>query len=165
MKLNRALIAAAYLVALLMIVVPLIEVALSVWPLRMNQTAWRFGTFGLLSQAATTPLVGAVLLFTTAFVLGHRKTLLASGVLAALVAVALVISIPLFGLDAVQMRSQVRAQTMRAFDVSSVLASVKLFGLFITASLIAIGAIKAARSNPHRAAVHEKPLVRTHVAG
>jgi hypothetical protein len=161
MKLNRALIAAAYLVAVILILLPLIEVTLSVWPLRMNQTAWRFGTFGLISQAATTPLVGGVLLFATAFALGHRKTLLFSGVLAAVVALALLVSIPLFALDAVQMRAQVRAQTMRAFDLSSLLAIIKLSGLFALSLLLAIGAVKATRTTRIQTQPRQEPLIRT----
>jgi hypothetical protein len=150
MRLNRPLIAAAYAVALLMILLPLIEVVLSVWPMRFGQTAWRFGTLGLLSQGATTPLVGLIVLVTTAFLLGHRKTLLFTGVFAALAALLLIVAIPLFGLDAVQMRSQVRAQASRAFDISSMLATVKLAGLTVVLLLISVGAIKAARDKTRR---------------
>jgi hypothetical protein len=160
MKLNRPLIAAAYLVALLMVLLPMIEILLSVWPLRFNQTAWRFGTVGLFSQAAMTPLVGAILLFATAFFLGHRKSLLAAGVVTGIIAVVLLATIPLFGLDAVQMRSQVRAETTRAFDISAMLAAIKLFGLFVVSALLTVGAIKAARNNaPRRAVPDNEPLL------
>ena len=160
MKLNRALTAAAYLVALTLIILPLVEVTMSVWPLRFGETAWRYGTFGLLSQAATTPIVGAIMLFATAYALGHRRTLLFSGIMAAVVALALLIGLPVFALDAVQMRTQVRAQTMRAFDLSSVLATIKLSILFAVFLLLAVGSIKATRGRrPER--VREEPLIRT----
>ena len=147
MKLNRPLVSAAYVVALLMIVLPLIEVMLSVWPLRFGQTAWRFGTVGLLSQAATTPLVGAILFFATAFFLGHRKTVLGAGVVTGILSVVLLGAIPLFALDAIQMRSQVQANTLRAFDISAMLATIKLAGLFVVAALLTAGAFKTARNN------------------
>ena len=150
MKLNRPLIAAAYLVAVLLVVVPLIEVTLSVWPLRFGQTAWRFGTLGLISQAATTPMVGAVLLFALAFLLDHRKTIAVGAVLTALISFALIVAIPMFALDAVQMRSQVGAAAQRTFDISGLLATIKLCGLFLVTLLLSIGAFKAVRNKARR---------------
>ena len=115
----------------------------------------------LLTQAGrdALPIVSAIMLFATAYALGHRRTLLFSGIMAAVVALALVIGLPVFALDAVQMRTQVRAQTMRAFDLSSVLATIKLSILFAVFLLLAIGSIKATRGRrPER--VREEPLIR-----
>jgi hypothetical protein len=159
MKLNAPLIAAAYLVAALLILVPLIEVTLSIWPLRFGQTAWRFGTLGLLSQAATTPMVGAVLLFATAFLLGHRKALIAGAFAAALISIALMVMIPMFGLDAVQMRSTVSGPATRTFDISGVLATVKLTGLLIVSILLTVGAVKAVRNKTKRSTPASEPLI------
>jgi hypothetical protein len=86
--------------------------------------------------------------------------LLAAGVVTGIIAVVLLATIPLFGLDAVQMRSQVRAETTRAFDISAMLAAIKLFGLFVVSALLTVGAIKAARNNaPRRAVPDNEPLL------
>jgi hypothetical protein len=159
MKLNRPLVAAAYLVAVLLVLVPLIEVTLSVWPLRFGQTAWRFGTLGLLSQAATTPMVGAVMLFALAFALGHRKTMMAGAVITAFISLALLVAVPAFALDAVQMRSQVGAAARRTFDISGMLATIKLAGLFLVSLLLTIGAFKAIRTRARQPAPLSEPLI------
>jgi hypothetical protein len=160
MKLNRPLITAAYLVAVLLILVPLIEVMLSVWPLRFGQTAWRFGPLGLLSQAATTPMVGAVLLFAIAFALNHRRTLMTSAVIAGIIALVMVVSIPLFALDAVQMRSRVSGPATRSFDISAMLATIKLSGLFLLMLLLSWGGLKSVRNQARRSnATVSEPLI------
>ncbi len=156
MKLNRPLIAAVYAVAAFMILVPLIEVTLSVWPLRFNQTAWRFGTFGLISQSIMTPLLGIVLLVASAVLLDHRRTLHMSAVFVSLIALLLVAGLPLFALDAIQMRVQVRAEALRAFHFSSTMAAVKMTAALMVVVLLAIGAWKAARSSTKRAPAREQ---------
>lgn len=150
MKFNRPLITVVYTVAALMIVVPLLEVVLSVWPLRYGQTSWRFGSIGLMSQALMTPLLGMVLLVGTAVALGHRRTLLAISVFTLLIALILLVIVPTFALDAIQMRAQVRPTAHRAFDFSALLASIKLSLTLAITLLVAVGAWKAQRQMARR---------------
>jgi hypothetical protein len=161
MKFNRPLTAVLYCVAGLMIIVPTVEVVLSVWPLRMGVTSWRFGTLGLLSQAIMTPLLGFVVLIATAFALGHRRALTATAVLTGLLALLLLVALPFFALDAIQMRVQVRREALRAFDLSAVLASIKLFASFIVMVLAAVGTVKALKRSTARrsTAAAEGPLI------
>jgi hypothetical protein len=159
MKFNRPLMAALYAVAALMIIVPLLEVVLSVWPLRLNQTSWRFGTFGLLSQTIMTPLLGLLLLVIATVLIGYWRALQAIAVLAALAALFLLIGLPLFALDAVQMRAQVRPQAMRAYDLSATMAALKLTATFFIAVFIALGSWKAARENRRRSPQTGAPLL------
>lgn len=161
MKLNRQLTVVAYLVAALMLIIPVLEVVLSVWPLRVGETSWRFGTVGLLSQALLTPLLGALVLVLLAVTLGHRRTLATVSVVAALLALALLVVIPIFGLDAIQMRTRVRTDAHRAFDLSSVLATIKLTAAFVVSLLLAIGSWKMRKAVMRRApsAGAEAPLL------
>lgn len=161
MKLNRPLIVAAYAVAALMIVVPIVEVVLSVWPLRFGQTSWRFGTVGLLSQAALTPVLGAVVLFAAALALEHRRTLTVASILAIIVGIIMLALVPLFALDAIQMRAQVQSTAHRAFDLSSLLATIKLTCIFLIFLLLGIGGWKVRRqmSRRSRSAVPDAPLL------
>ena len=161
MKLNRQLTAVAYLVAALMLVMPMLEVVLSVWPLRMGETSWRFGTVGLLSQALMTPLLGALVLVIVAVTLNHRKTLATASGVALLLTLALLVVIPIFALDAIQMRTQVRTDAHRAFDLSSLLAAITLSAAFVSTLLLAIGSWKMGKSLKRRApaAEAEAPLL------
>jgi hypothetical protein len=143
MKFNRPLLAAAYLVAALMIVMPMLEVGLSVWPVRAGQTSWRFGTVGLLSQAVMTPLLGILLLTGLALALGQRRLLLVTSILTAVLGLKLLAIVPLFALDAIQMRVQVRPDAHRAFDLSALLAAIKLMAVLVVSILVAVGTWKA----------------------
>ncbi|HEY0674258.1 MAG TPA: hypothetical protein VGD27_18435 [Longimicrobiales bacterium] len=150
MKFNRPLITVVYAVAALMIVLPLLEVVLSVWPLRYGQTSWRFGSIGLMSQAIMTPLLGMTLLVGTAVALDHRRTLLAISGFALLITLLLLVIVPTFALDAVQMRAQVRPTAHRAFDFSALLAAIKLFFTLVIALLVALGAWRAQKQMARR---------------
>jgi hypothetical protein len=144
-KQNRQLKAATYLVVFLLIVVPLLEVVLSVWPLRWGQTNWRFGTVGVLSQALITPLLGVVLVVAAAYYLEQRRLLNTISLLAGLAGLFLLVALVLFPLDALEMRARVRPESKSAFDASSALALFKLSSILVVCVLLAIGCRKAAR--------------------
>jgi hypothetical protein len=160
MKSNRPLIAAVYVLAALMLVLPLLEVTLSVWPLRFGQTSWRFGTLGLVSQALVTPLLGGLLLILAGLQLGHRRTVRVLAVTALLATVLLVMAVPLFVLDAVQMRGEVRPEAQRAFDLSSMLATIKLLATLVVTGLTGVGGWRITRQKVQAPRVTEQlPLV------
>lgn len=142
---NRLLVAVFYLTAALLIFVPLLEVGVSVFPWRLGSEAWRFGTAGVLSQALLTPVLGLTLLIAVTLWLGNVRTLAAIGIGALLVAAIMSLLFVTFGLDAFQMRAQVRAEMGRAFDLSSAFALVKLMAGAIIAALAGIGARRTAR--------------------
>jgi hypothetical protein len=152
MKLNRPLTIVAYTIAALMIFVPLVEVVLSVWPLRVGQTSWRFGAVGLLSQAIMTPLLGFLLIVLASVFHNHWRTLQITAVVAAFIALILLIVLPLFALDTIQMRAQVRPQAHRAYDLSATMAALKLAATLGITGLLAVGAWKASRENRKRSA-------------
>lgn len=145
MKLNRPLVFVLYTMVALMIVMPLGETLLSIWPLRMGEAAWRFGAAGLFSRALMTPLLGLVLLWVIAFLLGHRRAVITTAVVAALGALVLALAEGMFVLDAVQMRAQVREEAKLAFDLASLLALFKIGMSFLVASVLAWGSWKMTR--------------------
>lgn len=145
MKLNRLIVVVLYAMAILMMVMPLGETLLSVWPVRAGDTAWRFGAAGLFSRALMTPLLGLVLLGILGYLLAHRRAVLATSVLAAVGALILLLAEGLFLLDAVQMRAQVRTEARLAFDLASTLAFVKIGTSMVLTALLAVGAWKMAR--------------------
>ena len=136
-----------YPLALLLVVMPIINVSLSMWPLRLGDAPWRFGAFGMLMEAIVFPLLGVTVTALGAYWLGHRRVLQAlAGTLVALTA-ALVIALVLFGLDTVQVRSLVQPAGKLRFDVTVARA----FGSAAFAALlllsVARGSWKIARSS------------------
>lgn len=151
MKLNRSVVFVLYAMTALMIVMPLGETLLSVWPVRLSEPAWRFGAAGLFSRALMTPLLGLVLLAVLGFLLSHRRAVITTAVLAGIAAIVLLVAEGLFVLDALQMRVQVRDEARLAFDLASLLALLKIGLSMVITAVLAVGAWKTTRggARPH----------------
>lgn len=124
-----------YLIAILMIVVPVVETALGVLPLRMSEVSWRFGAVGLMSRATLTPIIalfGALVLST---VLEQRNVQRTIGFVAAILGVILLAVALLFTIDAIQMAGVVRPEGKKALIFASTEALVK-FSLFTIALFV-----------------------------
>jgi hypothetical protein len=134
MKPNRAVIAGAYAVALLLVLVPLSEMTLRVWPLRMAEPSWRFGAVGLFSNALMTPLLGLTFAGMLAYIYGHRVTIRTLAVLLGVSGLVITGAIGMFILDALQMRASVVPEAKLAFDVASAQALMKLGGKRVAAA-------------------------------
>jgi hypothetical protein len=134
-KPNRTVIAGAYAVALLLVLVPVSEMLLRVWPLRVTEASWRFGAIGLFSNALLTPLLGLTFAGMLAFLFGHRRAVRTLSVVLIAGAIVLASSMAVFALDALQMRGNVAANAQTAFDVASAQALLKL-GLFVTVGAV-----------------------------
>jgi hypothetical protein len=121
----RPLAVPVYVVAALLIAIPLADTILSVMPPRPGDVAWRFGALGLGGQAVLTPLLGALLALVTAAVFGHRRTLRAVQIVAALAALVFVAASGIFALDALQTRPSIQAAAKGAVDRASIGALAK----------------------------------------
>jgi MFS family permease len=153
MKPNRAAVAGAYAVALLLVVVPLSEMTLRVWPLRFTEVSWRFGTVGLFSNALLSPLLGLTVAGMLAFLFGHRRAIRALAIVLMAAALLLAGAMVLFMLDALQMRGNVVTEARVAFDMASAQAIIKM-GLFtIVSFVLGIGGWRSAHDrDPRRSA-------------
>jgi hypothetical protein len=128
----RRLAPCLYLVAFILIVVPLFDATMSTAPFRPGNVQWRFGAVGLLSSTLLTPGLGFLLAVVTAVTLQH---VLMQRILAILswVAVAAVLALlVLFTLDALQTRPMVRPEMRTAYIVASATAAGKLLLWTIT---------------------------------
>jgi hypothetical protein len=150
MKLNRSIVFVLYALTALMMLMPLGETVLSVWPLRLGEPGWRFGAAGLFSRALMTPMLGLVLLAVLGFLLNHRRAVQTAAVLAVVGTMILLVAEVLFMLDAVQMRAQVREEARLAFDLASLLAFFKIGLSIVITAVLAVGAWKTARSSEAR---------------
>jgi hypothetical protein len=136
MKIHPLLTTSAYLVAITLVMYPILDTVLAVWPLRPGETTWRFGATGLLSRTLMTMSLGLLLTMVIALVAGHRMALRAAAVVSAVAAVTLLILSGLFMLDAIQTRVNVNEQAVTAFYVASAVALIKtVLGAALAAGL------------------------------
>ncbi|MEX2375124.1 MAG: hypothetical protein WD942_05990 [Dehalococcoidia bacterium] len=146
MKTNRTLLAAGYGLAVLLMLIPVTDTFLRVWPTRVGEVAWRYGAMGLASNALMTPVMGLAFGIGTALFARHRRVLRALAVLTGLGVTLLVVLGVGFVLDLLRVRSGVSAEALSAFDVANFQALLKISALGLVASLLAIGSWVASRS-------------------
>ncbi len=141
---NRPLMMALYAVALALILPSLMEFLLVSFPYRLGNVQWRFGAIGLLfNSVLASPIIGVAVAAFAAVHLGHRITARVIAVIALVIAVTLLVAVPFFLLDFFQLRSQVQPQMKRAFDFTSLKATLTGALMFVTALAIAIGTWRA----------------------
>ena len=155
----RAIAWPVYLAGLLTALLPIIDLVASVWPPRVGQVEWRFGTLGLLSGFTLSPLLGLIMCMAAAAVLEHRIVQRVLAVLALIGAVKMSAIIVIFSLDWLQFRAQAPAEARPGMDVGSVKAVIK--HALVAASLVWLGiAGWRAGRREHRARHSTPPLIR-----
>lgn len=139
---------ALYPVALMLILVPLVDLALRVSPPQFGSLQWRFQTVGLLLGNYGTITLGVGLFGLAAVLTGQRPTLRTLGYFAFALAVISIAVLALFLLDAVQMRQVVTAPMKRAVLTAS--GGAVFTGLFGSIVFVIIGraALAASRRGP-----------------
>jgi hypothetical protein len=143
--LPRPLIAALYALALGFILPSLLEFALLSYPFRLGTAQWRFGAVGLLLNSVLfSPLMGMTIAAFAAVYLEHRKIARTIAVLLLLGATILLLCVPLFMLDFLQLRGSVNPQLSRAFTATSIKALVTGAIVIVAAGAIGIGTWRAA---------------------
>jgi len=111
-----------FLFSLLLVALPLVELAGAVWPVGSGSAEWRFGAVGLLSNALLQPLLGSFIMVLVAAHGEKRELLWVLGVLNALAALVLLVVLPIFVLDSLELRSRVPDAARLAFDVAALRA-------------------------------------------
>lgn len=122
---QRQIAPAAYLVALAFLLIPPFDALMQVLPFRIHDPKWRFGFFGLASNALMLPMAGLLIAFMVTVVFEHRRFQKVLGILSTVAAVALIIALGIFALDALQVRAEVNPARILAFKVASLTAALK----------------------------------------
>ena len=125
-SLARYLRAPGYLFFGLAMLLPVLDLMITVYPWHIGQVVWRFGAVGLLSSAVGAPLLVLFFIFALALFAGDRKVVIAVGVIAALIALLLISGAGSFALDALQMKRRVQAAAPNPLRMSSMTAVTKL---------------------------------------
>lgn len=137
---------ALYGVTLLLVLVPLADVAIRSMTGEFGSLQWRFGLVGILFGNLGTVVLGLGLAGLIAALVGNRGTLRGVGFFAILLAVVLVALMALFALDALQMRRLVVAAVKRQVLLSSAGAAASAGMAVIALGMIGRGALVASRS-------------------
>lgn len=141
----RRLSVAAYVVAAVFLLSPLIDVATNIYPTDLGSMQWRFGAFGILSNYLISAVFGLLLASLVAALSGHRLVLRACAALDGLTALVLFGLTLLFALDVLQLRSTVRPEATEMFRIGALKASFKVALVAVALLLMGIGSFRATR--------------------
>ena len=135
----------AYVVALALVLIPLADVAVAVFPWRMMEPRWRFGATGVVSNALLLPLAGLLVGLAVSVIAEHRLTRKVIGVVGVVAAMLCVLLLIVFGLDAVQTRAAVRPEMRAGFATAAIAAAFKLCMAIVVFGTVATTALARQR--------------------
>ena len=136
METNKSLAPAGYLLAALLVIIPLFDSTMQVWPLRLSDERWRFGAIGSLSNLLLVPMLGLLLAIAIATLTDARKVKRVVGAVCAVLAVLLSVLSVLFILDYFQVRTIVTPKFQHATAVASATAVAKNILSIVTLALL-----------------------------
>jgi hypothetical protein len=142
-SLARHLRVPGYLFFGIAMILPVLDLLISIYPFRIGTVVWRFAAVGLLSSSVGAPLLVLFFVFALALFAGDRRVVIAVGVIATLVALLLISSSGSFVLDALQMKRRVQAAAQQRFMLASAQAMLKLILQSITSIVLALSAFRA----------------------
>jgi hypothetical protein len=128
-----------------MATLPVLDMLLVSWPLKVGLLNWRFGTFGQLSATAATPLIAIFLLYAVAYANGDRKVLYFGIAISLFYALLLLAGLISFPLDSLQMRRRVDAAALQRLTMASGAAELRLIIYEIGALALAFSQIRSVR--------------------
>jgi hypothetical protein len=140
---HRQVAVPAYLVALAFLLIPPIDALMQALPPRMHDPKWRFGIFGLESNALMLPMAGLLIAFMATVFFEHRLFQKVLGILSALAAILLIVALGFFALDSLQLHSEVKAAAQLAYKVASLTAVLKSILGILTLGAFAYASFKA----------------------
>lgn len=121
---SRFVFVALYAAALVVLLDQAAELVASMYPFQIGDIQWRFGAFGLIVGRTTTAVLVDVLVFMAALGLMHRSVLGAWAIVHLVAAVALVIGLVSFSLDALELRRRAVPEVAGTFDLAAGRAAV-----------------------------------------
>lgn len=158
---TRPVIAAAYPVGALLVLVPCIEVATGSWPFQTSELSWRFGVAGIMLKTVVTPILGILVAMAAAAFLEHRRTLRALSVVALVVSVGTLLVAAMFSMDFLQLRAMIAPAQRPGMTVAAGTALLMAALAVPAAAALGVGGWKATRQAGARAKKAAPSLVVT----
>ena len=132
---SRHIAAPAYMVSIMLIVIPLGDAWLAIVPMHLERAQRRYGAVGIMSNAAMIPMSGFLIAFATARAMNQVRFLRFLGLISALGVLLTISALTLFILDALQGSASVPPELRLSFKVATPFAIGKL--------LLSLGAFAA----------------------
>jgi len=128
-----------YLLAILLIIWPMVDLLTNLWPMQPGNFRWRYGFAGLLGGFHLTPLFGYVLAMLFAFWQGHARVLRFVGVMGFVACSLLLVIMIMFPLDTLQIRAERDPGVLPAVIAGAIIAEGKHFTTFLALIMLARG--------------------------
>ena len=125
METTKPLARAGYLLAAALILIPIIDSAAPMLPLRLTDERWRWGVVGQFSNVMLVPLIGLLIAMGLAQFTGARRIKRFIGIVSGILAIILAIMSVFFILDYFQVRTLVNPNAQRAMGIASTTAFIK----------------------------------------
>jgi hypothetical protein len=136
METTKPLARAGYLLAAALVIIPIVDSALPLLPLRLGDERWRWGVVGQLSNVMLVPLIGLFLAIVLAQFTDARRVKRFLGIVAGILALLLAVMSVSFVLDYFQVRSLAKPNAQHAMGVMSTAAFIKnLLSIIVLALL------------------------------
>lgn len=162
-ELLRQLAGPIYLVAALLVVLPLLDFVTNIIPINLGEAHWRYGMMALVGQFFLTPLLGSFIALLAAAALGHTGVLRWMGMVYLVLGGLLLIALVGFLLDVFQVRAGAPPAALHNFDIGWVRALVKELAVAGTVIWLGLRARRAGRAGesarPKRSRRPPTPLV------
>lgn len=118
----RAVLPPLSAVAFLLIASPTVDLIAAIVPPRPAEVSWRFGVFGLFTNALVTPMLGLAIMQIVASLLEQWKSVRRITLFNLVLAIVVLLGIGLFVLDYIQLRGAVRGTSRDAYDAAAIKA-------------------------------------------
>lgn len=141
-----------FLVAILLVALPLVQALLQIWPLQLSNIQWRFGAANALSSILMLPVLGLSLLLIVARSLGSTALSRTVGAIASVFTIGLLGSLVVFALDAQQLKTIVSSQMSAAFNTTTMRVGFITVAFLFAYAFLAIMSFTALRGTPGRPA-------------
>lgn len=133
-----------YVLALVLVLFPLQELFVTVWPFRFGDITWRYAAFGLAANFLYRSLAGLGLAIALAHWLGHRGVLRAAGGTSLLLTAVILPLMAVFALDLPAV-AELRGEAGTNSLIAGAFQEIKYALTLVASSLIGWGALRMGR--------------------
>jgi len=141
----RTLRSAGYLIAAMMIVLPLVDVIARTTPYRIHSPAWRLELVNLASNSVGTGILGLLLMLGIAAASGDRGVAFFAAGLSGVATVGWVGLTGVFALDALEMRGQPDANATNQYDAVTIWLAIRVLIAIVMLLALAVSGFRAAK--------------------
>lgn len=139
------MLAAAYAVAVLLMLSSLLDLGARLWPLQLGNEEWRFGALGILFNSLVTPVLGLALAMGAAYIGRHRRTLALFSGIALLVAAITTLAFIAFVFASIAVSGRAEAAVKPAFEVAIWKTVVLALAVLPATALLGLGGMRSLR--------------------